>query len=241
MTTPALESLTFEFEQRESIEEVLASLLTRSGGPPLSNLSIGYTSPMPYYGGPGGGFNQTNAWAFLAGAPTVRVLSIGQSSFDAVMGALSRPTSTPSAGTLSDDDDDDGPIPGPVPIPDGVPIIGGGPIGGNAAGGIGGGGVVAADIEPGTWLVPQLEKLILRGCTSSNSNQNASVQKLVKLVEERNPLLTGNANGDGGIEPHLSRLKSLEVHDCMPLGENVQKWLRERVPEVKYTEPSYSR
>lgn len=220
LTTPALETLGLGFEPREPIEEAIASLLTRSGGPPLSRLTLSYTGASPFYAGLG----TPGAWAFLAGAPAIRVFSVGQSSFENIVSALARPTSAPMA--MSDDEDDDG----PVPVPPGVAV--------GAGNGDGDVGVIAADIEPGTWLVPSLERLSLRSC---HTGSDSAIQKLIKLVEARNPLQIGNGNGNNVIEPHLTRLKTLEVHDCVQLGEDVLKWLRARVPEVKYTEPLYNR
>lgn len=219
LTTPVLEKLVLDLEPREPIEEAIASLLTRSGGPPLTCLTIAYTNASPFYPGVG----VLGAWAFLAGSPGIKSLTVGQTSFENVVSALGRPTGAPG-GNPDNSDDEDGP--GPVGGVDGPGVGVNGPV-----------GVIAADIEPGTWLVPSLERLTLRAC---HAHSDVAVQKLIKLVEERNPLQLANGE-NAGVEPQLTRLKSLEVHDCVSLGEDVLKWLRARISEVKYTELTYNR
>jgi hypothetical protein len=87
------------------------------------------------------------------------------------------------------------------------------------------------------WLCPDLKVLTLRLCHS----QGDGVAKLVSLVEARNPDL-----GDPhppvvavGVVP--TRLKSLELNDCLTVGVDVLGWLKSRVEEVIVVEPAYER
>ena len=40
-----------------------------------------------------------------------------------------------------------------------------------------------------------------------------------------------------GAAGHPTRLKSLEMYDCATLGEDIIRWLRNRIPEVKFSDP----
>jgi len=87
------------------------------------------------------------------------------------------------------------------------------------------------------WLCPELMVLTLRMCHP----QGDGVAKLVSLVEARNPDL-----GDGhvpvvavGVVP--TRLKSLELNDCLTVGVDVLGWLKSRVEDVIVIEPAYER
>lgn len=88
------------------------------------------------------------------------------------------------------------------------------------------------------WLCPELTVLTLRLCHP----QGDGVAKLVTLVEARNPDL---ANGHApvvtvqGVVP--TRLKSLELNDCLTVGVDVLGWLKSRVEEVIVIEPAYER
>lgn len=106
------------------------------------------------------------------------------------------------------------------------------------------------DEQSGAWLVPQLKHLALRYCNAHGDG----ILRLISLVEVRNPALTssGVAQAVGGIggltaaftpapvvgTGHPARLKSLELYECASLGDDILKWLKGKIADVKYTEPT---
>ncbi|KAF8632777.1 hypothetical protein AX15_001680 [Amanita polypyramis BW_CC] len=108
-----------------------------------------------------------------------------------------------------------------------------------------------------SWACPQLEVLGMRNC---NAHSEWAV-KLVQMVESRNPngggvLFTsggtntgGTGNGIGigtGAGMNVSligatplRLKTLEMHDCTSLGQDVVKWLKDRIENVVCTDLTF--
>ncbi|KAF8908517.1 hypothetical protein CPB84DRAFT_1766815 [Gymnopilus junonius] len=82
LTLPSLESLTLDIEARDSIEDIISSLLTRSSRPPLQHLSIAYgvaANAATFYYGPGG-----------------LTLTIGGTSLDPLLTALGSPEDDPN-------------------------------------------------------------------------------------------------------------------------------------------------
>ena len=94
-----------------------------------------------------------------------------------------------------------------------------------------------------TWACPNLEQLGLKGCHTHNDGVN----KLVQMVEARNPaMLTGPGGSGAGAAGNAGlgmpeRLQKLELYDCTSLGEDVMRWLEERIKEVVCSEPIYDR
>ena len=85
------------------------------------------------------------------------------------------------------------------------------------------------------WLCPNLTTLAMRGCHTHGDG----VSKLVQMVEARNPdPTTGNTPlAANGIVP--TRVKKIEVHECVTAGQDVLRWLQSRVDEVVCSEPAY--
>ncbi|KAH8097078.1 hypothetical protein BXZ70DRAFT_944188 [Cristinia sonorae] len=83
------------------------------------------------------------------------------------------------------------------------------------------------------WLCPNLTTLAIRGCHSHGDG----VSKLVQMIDARNPdASTGNpVVAAAGVVP--TRLKRLEVHDCVIPGMDVMVWLQARIDEVVVSEP----
>ena len=105
-----------------------------------------------------------------------------------------------------------------------------------ALGGAGGLGLLGGD---GGWVCPELKVLVLRMCHP----QGDAVAKLVSLVDARNPDLNGGEAGlgGGGTGGTPTRLKCLELNDCLTVGVDVLAWLKSRVEEVIVIEPAYER
>jgi hypothetical protein len=91
------------------------------------------------------------------------------------------------------------------------------------------------DEEQTSWACPNLTTLSLRNCHSHSDG----ISKLVQMVEARNPDGGSSSVTANGVAP--VRLKQLELYDCAPLGQDVINWLKERVDEVLWTEPTYER
>ncbi|KAF8628064.1 hypothetical protein AX17_006067 [Amanita inopinata Kibby_2008] len=87
-----------------------------------------------------------------------------------------------------------------------------------------------------SWACPELETLGMKNCHSHSEG----VVKLVQMVEARNPN-GGSSNNGGGAGTMPVRLKTLELHDCASLGQDVVKWLKERIGNVVCTEPPFER
>ncbi|GJE86635.1 F-box protein [Phanerochaete sordida] len=86
------------------------------------------------------------------------------------------------------------------------------------------------------WYCPALQSLLMKACRPSHAD---GVAKLVQMVEARNPDPASGAVPvtAGGVAP--VKLRHLELHDCAALGLDVMKWLKNRVPEVRCTDPPY--
>ncbi|KAF8530792.1 hypothetical protein JB92DRAFT_2856481 [Gautieria morchelliformis] len=87
------------------------------------------------------------------------------------------------------------------------------------------------------WLCPELTVLALRLCHP----QSDGVAKLVSLVEARNPDLADAQPPLVAVGVVPTRLKSLELNDCLTVGVDVLGWLKSRVEEVIVIEPAYER
>lgn len=177
---PALDSLVLDIEAREPIEDVVSTLLTRSGNPPLMRLSLAYASTSAFYYGGGTG---VTSWHFLQELDHLRTLQIGSAPFEPLLSVLA-----------GQDEDGQG--------------------------------------QPDHWVCPNLTALALRGCHSHGDG----VQKLVQMVEARNPD-AGSLSTFAHVGP--ARLKHLELYDCAALGPDVLKWLKERIDDVVCTEPTF--
>lgn len=86
LNLPLLDSLTLDIEPRESLEDAITNLLTRSNSPPLTHLSLSYGGTSLYYAG-----GAPLPWTFLTGLNHIRALQIGQTSFESLVGALAVP------------------------------------------------------------------------------------------------------------------------------------------------------
>jgi hypothetical protein len=101
------------------------------------------------------------------------------------------------------------------------------------------------------WACPGLEVLGMRNC---NAHSEWAV-RLVQMVETRNPisgsslsssLTSGSASAASFSDASGSgttplRLKTLEMHDCTSLGQDVVKWLKDRIENVVCTDLTYER
>jgi hypothetical protein len=236
LVLPTLTTLTLDIEARDPIEDAITSLLTRSNRPPLEHLAIAYSASLlhtaaavaaaAFYYGPGG---MVITWSqLLTELPDLKSLRVGGTALEPLLGALSPP----------DDDNLAGLHMGPPHPPHTNPvatILG-------AGSGAGGAGGSSASGQGWTWACPRLEVLGLKSCHAHSEGVN----KLVQMVEARNPPLSashssniGNMSGVGISTP--LRLRRLEMHDCTNLGEDVLKWLESRITEVICTEPTVER
>jgi hypothetical protein len=239
---PTLTTLTLDIEARDPIEDAISSLLVRSNRPPLEHLAIAYSTNLPhtaaavaaaaFYYGPGG---MVITWSqLLAELPELKSLRVGGTALEPLLGALAPP----------DDDALTGLNPGPLHPPQPNPA--------NAILGVGSGGVAvggsSASGQGWAWACPRLEVLGLRSCHAHSEGVN----KLVQMVEARNPPLSASNfsnNGNTTATSMLSialavtpvRLRRLEMHNCTNLGEDVMKWLEGRITEVICTEPIVER
>lgn len=224
---PSLEELNLDIEAREPIEEVIVSLVGRSGGAaiPIKHLSVAYgygcgrraskaneglitsssskasgpsTPNSPtFYYGPGG---IVIAWNILAELPQLESLRVGGTPMDTLLCALG--------------------------VPDDDMLNGGGP-GGLNAGSMPSGGM--------QWLCPNLLELGMKNCHAHSEG----LTKLVQMVEARNPADSSGALVINGVAP--TKLKSLELYECTTVGTDVVDWLKEKVEEVACTDLAFER
>ncbi|RPD80769.1 hypothetical protein L226DRAFT_452719 [Lentinus tigrinus ALCF2SS1-7] len=89
---PSLDALILDIEARDPIEDTVSSLLTRSGNPPLTRLSLSYgsnTGPHAgFYWGSGAG---VASWHFLAELDHLAALQVGSAPLEPLISALSTP------------------------------------------------------------------------------------------------------------------------------------------------------
>ena len=89
---PSLDTLILDIEARDPIEDTVSSLLTRSGNPPLTRLSLSYGTNT----GPHAGFYWSSAagvasWHFLADLDHLATLQVGSAPLEPLISALSAP------------------------------------------------------------------------------------------------------------------------------------------------------
>ncbi|KAF9543224.1 hypothetical protein CPC08DRAFT_676102 [Agrocybe pediades] len=96
LTLPCLESLTLDIEARDTIEDIVSGLLTRSGRPSVHQLSIAYgvaVNASTFYYGPGG---LIISWtALLSELPHLKTLLIGGTTLEPLLIALGLPEDDP--------------------------------------------------------------------------------------------------------------------------------------------------
>ncbi|TFK41790.1 hypothetical protein BDQ12DRAFT_396590 [Crucibulum laeve] len=97
---PRLRSLTLDIDARESIEDIVTGMLTRSGKPAVEHLSVGYspgnTSAHFYYSP--GGMLVTSWTTLLRELPQLKTLQLGGTALEPLLGALSGPDSDAYSG-----------------------------------------------------------------------------------------------------------------------------------------------
>ncbi|KAI0037223.1 hypothetical protein K488DRAFT_75528 [Vararia minispora EC-137] len=90
IVVPSLDSLLLDIEPRETLEETISALLTRSSSPPVRHLALGFHSvhgASYFYSSSG----LVGSWAFLSDLPQLRTLHVGNAPLDPLFGALSAP------------------------------------------------------------------------------------------------------------------------------------------------------
>jgi len=254
---------------REPVEETAIGLVRRSGHPDVTSLYIAYTTYsssssgmglgggyLGFGGGGGGGFGGVGgggggglsypggyhylhpgsviSWSFLGEMASLEKLEVGGTQLE------------PLVGALSPQDDDTGTV---IGIGPGMGVaIGGGMGGGMAIGPGGGGGVGGVGAGAGNLVCPRLKSVIVRDAQGHPD----AIAKLVQMVEARNPdVLPSEAGGaaaagagagaGGGDGTVPSKLRKLEIWDCVPLGADVVDWLKRRVEDVVIVDPPYSK
>ena len=229
LVLPTLTTLTLDIEARDPIEDAISSLLVRSGRPALEHLSIAYSASLlhtaaavaasAFYYGPGG---MVITWSqLLADLSELKSLRVGGTAFGPLLGALAPP----------DDDTLTGLNPTSLHPPQPTVSV------------LGVGAAAGMTAQSWTWACPKLEVLGLRNCHAHNEGVN----KMVQMIEARNPPLSASNNGNNGnagissIASTPMRLRKLEMHDCTNLGEDVMKWLETRITEVICTDPIIER
>lgn len=86
---PALERLVIDIEARDPIEDMLTQLILRSDHPPISRLSLCYTtqsSPLYYHAGSG-----ITSWQFLSELDELQILQVGGAPFEPLVAILGLP------------------------------------------------------------------------------------------------------------------------------------------------------
>jgi hypothetical protein len=87
---PSLDSLTFDIEPRDPIEDTISNLLTRSSNPPLTHLAVAYSnnSSSSFYYGSGG---VVISWTFLSELNSLESLHVGGTPLEPLLTALGAP------------------------------------------------------------------------------------------------------------------------------------------------------
>lgn len=89
---PALETLIFDIDTRDAVEDTITPLLTRSQNPPLQKLSIAFSSQL---NGPSGIFYGHGAmvtnWNFLAELDDLQILQVGGLVLEPLVALLGAP------------------------------------------------------------------------------------------------------------------------------------------------------
>ncbi|KAF8345466.1 hypothetical protein F5887DRAFT_966871 [Amanita rubescens] len=213
LTLPSLTDFTVDIEARDSIEENIIGLVMRSHYPHVEHLSIAYGS-------------SSSASTYYFGPGGVMI------SWNTLFGEMAHLKSLHIGGTPLE----------PLLTALGPP------------------GDDMHQLE--AWACPGLEVLGMRNC---NAHSEWAV-RLVQMVEARNPLngssslalssssaagttTNGGGGGSGTAGPSSAlagdttpvRLKTLEMHDCTSLGQDVIKWLKDRIENVICTDLTYER
>ncbi|KAL4073399.1 hypothetical protein J3A83DRAFT_4090975 [Scleroderma citrinum] len=94
----------------------------------------------------------------------------------------------------------------------------------------------------GNLVCPRLKSVVVRDAQGHPDG----IAKLVQMVEARNPddLPTngiGAGGGGGGDVSIPTKLRKLEIWDCVPIGTDVVDWLKRRVEDVVIVDPPYSK
>lgn len=88
---PAVDTLSFDIEARDPIEDTIANLLTRSNNPPVAHLALAYgntSNASTFYYGPGG---IVISWMFLAELGSLQSLHVGGTPLEPLLAALGPP------------------------------------------------------------------------------------------------------------------------------------------------------
>lgn len=88
LTLPSINSLSYDIEARDPVEETITNLITRSSNPSLSSLSIAYSINTTFYYGAAGG---VISWNFLLELPELRCLKVGGAPFEPLLNILTKP------------------------------------------------------------------------------------------------------------------------------------------------------
>ncbi|KAI0311008.1 hypothetical protein OF83DRAFT_1152884 [Amylostereum chailletii] len=89
LAAPSLQALTLDVEARDSIEDSISNLLSRSNHPPVNLLSLAYGgNGAPYYYSGGG---LIASWGFLTELSQLRTLQAGSTPLDPLFTALGAP------------------------------------------------------------------------------------------------------------------------------------------------------
>ncbi|KAI0355357.1 hypothetical protein OH77DRAFT_1504200 [Trametes cingulata] len=89
---PVLDTLILDIEARDPIEETVSQLLTRSGTPPLTRLSLSYgTNTGPHAGFYWGSGSAVASWHFLGELDHLAALQVGSAPLEPLITALSAP------------------------------------------------------------------------------------------------------------------------------------------------------
>lgn len=230
---PSLEELNLDIEAREPIEEVIIeSLIGRSGGSamPVKHLSVAYgygcgrraskenecpiTSTCSGESGPSTATNSANFYYEPSG---ISMFTSWNLLAELPQLESLRVGQTPIDTLLC-----------ALGVPDADVLSGasGGPEGLNA------------DNTPSgrvQWLCPNLLELGLKNCHAHSEG----IARLVQMVEARNPMDSSGALVINGVVP--TRLKTLELYECMTLGTDIVDWLKDKVEEVACTDPAFER
>ncbi|OCH93352.1 hypothetical protein OBBRIDRAFT_749790 [Obba rivulosa] len=88
LVLPALETLVFDIDTRDPVEDTIAALLARSGTPPLTRLSLAYgLHNSGFFFGAAG----VTSWQFLSELDQLEALQVGSTPFEPLVVALSAP------------------------------------------------------------------------------------------------------------------------------------------------------
>ena len=240
---PALQSLTLDIDPRDGFEDAIINLLARSSSPKLSFLSLAYNYATTQVGSAHNiMYNVLLPFSsnFVNNAlRDVEELRVGMTSFECLVGLLGAPPGSHIHGTgivapidLDGDGDNDDALPmlGSVPFP--------GPGAGPNTGTNGG------STHLNGWACPKLKRLAMRNCSLNHPH---AIDKLIKMVEKRNPPGTSSSASSSSASASSSsldgpaRLTSLTLIDCTPtMGSDIVNWLASRIPSVRLVEPDLS-